>query len=834
MKRLLFLAPYLVAFALPLIDVQACGPFFSPDVFVRGLHADHPEKYAAGKLGVLLPTYPRADLTVAYRYLNGGTLTAEEQQAYQPTLSSAEQEAEWHAEEESSAKGEQQAVTSEPADDWLKARAHFAPPPPNLHPVTEYDMVYTAGYFLAANYQNCQADAFRTAAATLNRRASVWGASSPALVDWIKGQDAVFSNCGIGVDTLYAPDKRPLITPASPVPAPANAPALLRQDRAYQIAAAQFYSGQFVPARASFQAIAQDKTSPWRGVACYLMARALIRQAFLTAKNGPDDVMASFNPDLMKQAQQVLESMRAAHLPGISPRAVESMLHLVRLRTQPQQRMREMSTALAGPGTDPYYQQDLVDFTWYLNGELDSLPIREDTNDWIFKVDRPKNDYSPLQSAQKLPAFEKAFQDVADLRSISPLIDWLVTFQSPSEAAKNHALAEWQRTGSTPWLLAAILKASPSDPSVPDLIDAAARVPPASPAWFTATYHRERLLIGAGKAQQAAAEIDANLPAIRKLGSESVLNLFTGLRMRSASTLDVALANAPRKILERTSEEQSSIDECLEVMKDPRRKYDCRKDTSPVELDEDAAAIFNSEMPLAVLAQSATSTQLPAQLRQSVAIMAWVRSVLLKNQPIAAQMLPLLPEKLQQQAGPGVGFHPLMAILRNAGLRPYLDGGVQRSLSYDFVESYSDNWWCGDWANVHHNFYGAEIPIEVPPVAFLSPQAQETGEKETAALLALGSAQEYLGSQVLDYVKAHPGDPDAPEALYLILRNDRYGCYLGVSANSDSAAEKDHYKHVESIALQVGAIMRRRYPSNPWTRKAAPFVWPLKGTADHS
>lgn len=827
MKRLILLAPFLVAFALPFFVAQACGPDFSPDVFVRTLHADHPADYAAGKLGVLLATYPRADLTVAYRYLNGGTLTAEERRAYQPTLSSAEQDASWEA-EQASANATHYAEPLGPADEWLKARARYAPPQPDLHPVTEYAMVYTAGYFLAANYENCQDDDFDTAVTTIASRAKTWGANSAELADWIKGQDAVFSNCGAGIQTRNFPNNRPVIVASAPAAVPVNSPALLRQDRAYQIAAAQFYSAQLDTARASFKAIAEDKTSPWRGVARYLVARTLIREAFLTAKNGPDDVMASFDPDLMKQAQHELESIRAERLPGIPSRAVQSMLNLVSIRTEPQERLREMSAALAGPRPDSYYRQDLTDLTWYLNEKLDSLAIREDANDGDFNVEQPKGDYSPLKPEQKLPGFEKAFQDVSELRSISPLIDWVVTFQSPSEAAKRHALAEWKRTGSTPWLVAALMKASSSDSAVSDLIDAAGRVASNSPAWLTVTYHRERLMADTGKAQQVAAEIAADMPAIKQAGSDSAVNLFTGLRMRSASTLDVALANAPRKILERTSEEQASIDMCLYVMKDPRRKYDCKKDTSPVELSEDAAAIFNNETPLATLAQSAKSSALPPQLRQSFALMTWVRGVLLKDEAIASQMLPLLPEKLQQQAGAGIGFHPLMTILRNPGLRPYLDGGVQRSASYDFVERYEDNWWCGDWATGYYSHYGVEVPVYARPVAFLSTQAQETGKKETAALLSLGSAEEYLGSQALDYAKAHPDDPDIPEALYLTLRNFRYGCYRGSGANTDSAVEKEHYNSVESIAQQVGAILRRRYPSNPWTKKAAPYVWPVK------
>jgi hypothetical protein len=822
MRRLLSLAPFIVAIALPFFQVQACGPDFFPDVFVRNLHADHPDDYAAGKLGVLLPTYPRADLAVAYRYLSGGTLTPEEQRAFHPTLSLAEEVGDYDSADANEAPvtagGTQYAEPPGPADVWLKARNQYAPPQTELHPVTEYSMIYSAGYFLAASYENCQADAFSTAIVTLRSRVKTWGAHSAELADWIKGQDAVFSNCGANRHAVSYPANRPDIISSSPIVAPSNAPILLRQDREYQIAAAQFYSAQLDTSRVSFKTIAQDAASPWRGIARYLVARSLVREAFLTATDGPDDVRASFAPDLMKQAQRELESMRGEHLPGISLHSVQSLLHLVRLRTEPQARLREMSAALAGPKTDTFYKQDLGDLTWYLNGELDSLAIREDAEDGNFNVKNPKDDYRPLKLEQKLPGFEKAFRDVADLRSTSPLIDWLVTFQSPSKAAKEHALAEWKRTGNTAWLAAAIMKESSSDPEASTLIEGAGHIPPTSPAWATITYHRLRLLVETGRTAEARTELDKAFPLVRALASESSINLFTGLRMRTTAKLEDALADAPRKILERTSEEQSSIDECLDVMKDPKRRYDCKKDNSSVEFSGDSAAVFNKETPLATLAQSAQSGALPTQLRQSVAMMTWVRSVLLKNEVIAAQMLPLLPQKLQQQAGPGAGFRPLMAILRNPGLRPYLDGGVQRSASYDFFESYGDNWWCGDWSNTFGE-YGA--PSRSQSVAFLSPQAQATGKKEAAALLALDSAEQYLGSQVLDYARAHPSDPDVPEALYLTLRMIRYGCYHSWGAEND----KESADRVASIAREVGALLRRHYPANPWTKKAAPYVW---------
>ena len=830
MKRLLSLAPLAVAIAFPFLSVQACGPFFFDDVFVRPLRPDHPKLFVQGKLGALLPTYPREDLAVAYRYLNGGSLTAEEQKAYEPTQSFSETEGIGttdDAELGGSSASDTNGYAEPPglADTWLKFRNRYAPPQSEIHPVREFGQVYPAGFFLAGSYENCQADGFRNAIATLESRARTWGAKSPELADWIKGQDAVFSNCGSDQNLSWMKD-RPVIQPLAPTPAPSGAPLLLRQDRAYQVAASQFYAAQFAPARVSFQAIAEDMSSPWHGIAAYLVARALVRDAFLSAPPNDSQPLAGFDSDQMKQAQQQLESIRSQHLMGISQRAIQELLNLVRLRTEPQARLRELSSAVAGPKTDPYYQQDLGDLTWYLNAKLDGIPIRENTDDFNFHIDRPKDDYSPLTVAQKQPGFNKAFSDVADLRTLAPIIDWLITFQSPADGARRHAMAEWRRTGSTPWLLAALAKASPSAADAPALIEAAGHIPSTSPAWFTATYHRERLLIGttdiviAGKKTEgikaAGIETSAQMKVVEEGGSESATNLFRGLRMQAATTLDDALVYAPRRILQRASEEQSAIDECLNVMKNPKRKYNCAEPKIDVEFGEGSAALLNSEMPVAMLAQAAQSRSLPQPLRQSVAMMTWVRAVLLKNEAVAAQMLPLLPEELRQQAGPGVGFQPQLTILRNPGLRPYLDPGVQRSYSYDFVESFEDNWWCSNWRSEYSDGGKSMAPS---PLAFLPTEARTAGTEETRRLFALGSADEYLGTQVIDYARAHPNDKRVPESLYLTLRMMRYGCYHGYGGEkpgTDNAAE---------IAHQVVELMRHHYPADPWTKKATPFVW---------
>jgi hypothetical protein len=820
MKRALSLLPAIVAIVFPFVTVQACGPFFEPDIFVHKIHPDHPAEYATGKLGILLPTYPRVDLIVAWRYLNGASLGRDEQEAYQPTLSFGEYERDNETEPEPKAPdGSYLAEPIGPADEWLRVRNRHAPVQPDIHAVKNYDVTYPAGYVLAGSYENCQADAFHTAVLTLDSRTKTWGAKSPELANWITGQDAVFSNCG-GSSGDYPPGKTK-ITPTQPMPAPANAPVLLRQDRAYQLAAAQFYSGQFAPARESFQSIANDPDSPWRGVAAYLVARTLIREAFLSAKPGEYGDMASFDPELMRQAQQQLEFVRNHQVPDISPHAVQSLLNLVRIRTEPQARLRELSAVLSGPKPDPDYKQDLNDLTWYLNARADSLPVREDAWDEVFHVKRGPNDYRPLTSEEKKPGFEQAMKDLSDVRSISPLIDWLITFQSPADGARRHAIAEWKRTSNSAWLTVAIMKASPSDPETSALLDGSAHIPSTSPAWPTIAFYRIRLLNESGKAAEARTELASAFPSIQAIGSDSDLNLFTGLRMRTASTLDEALADAPRRVLDRTSIEQASLDECLDVMRDPKRKYDCRHDSGSVEFSADAADLLNRETPLATFAQAAQSTALPPRLRQAVAVTAWVRAVLLKNEAIATRMLPLLPEKIQQQAGSGIGWHPVITLLRNPGLRPYLDAGVQRSYSYDFVESYADNWWCAEWSTPYSD---SSEPVHFVSAAFLTPAERSTAENEFSSLTGIGSADVALGSQAVDYVKAHPQDPDAPEALYLVLRMIRYGCNHAFGYNQDPS--NPHAGDISRIAYEVGDLMRHRYATNPWTKKAAPYVWP--------
>jgi hypothetical protein len=320
-------------------------------------------------------------------------------------------------------------------------------------------------------------------------------------------------------------------------------------------------------------------------------------------------------------------------------------------------------------------------------------------------------------------------------------------------------------------------------------------------------------------AQEARTLLDQTLPQIKASGRDSSLSLFLGLRMRASTNLNEALAYVPRKVLIHSSQQQSALNECLDVMKNPQRNYDCKKEVNPFQFSDDAADFFNAQAPLGTLLEAAGSDALPMQLRKSVAMMAWVRSVLLHDDVAAAKLFPLLPQKLQQQAGNGTGFHALVTLLRNPGLRPYLDAGVQRNYSYDFVESYRDNWWCGDWQRDNGT---DSIQLETTSVSFLTPAQHTEWDDEAAKLAQMNNAIVYLGGLTLDYAQSHSSDPDVPESLYLVLRMMRYEC-SNVEWR-DQAASKDEQKKEDDIRKAAARLLRQRYPASPWTKKAAPFA----------
>ncbi len=224
----------------------------------------------------------------------------------------------------------------------------------------------TFGYARSfANYERCPLDAFNRATATLAERQKT--ATEAQLTLWLEGQDAVFQNCD---PTSPWPASKIENDPAVKVvlaPAlPADAPQWLQQDREYQIAAAHFYAEKFDEARRRFQAIANNKASPWQPLAPYLAARCLVRKATLVPEpTESSEVVAAGQ----KKREAYLTEARAelaALAPSYPPAA--QLLSYVEGLSQPVMRVRKLGAILATAKIDATTPQLLTDYIMLLKG----------------------------------------------------------------------------------------------------------------------------------------------------------------------------------------------------------------------------------------------------------------------------------------------------------------------------------------------------------------------------------------------------------------------------------------------------------------------------------
>lgn len=750
-RRLAWFFPPAVLLLLPFLVVQACGPDFMPDVFVRATHPDNPQSFAQGHLGILQPRFDSSDFAVAFRYLGGGALSKEEKAAYIPK---SQPPVDWSkmTPDQVAAAREAEAKT-QPSLQWKLAQAKYTggSDPATQQKIIQVNLGFDATYY-NPNYPNCPDAAFTTAVLTLNSRAATWGAQSPYLKNWLQAQSAVLSNCS---------GKNPAI----PAAAPSDSPALLRADRAYQIAAATFYAGKFEDAQHQFEAIANDKSSPWHIWGDYLAARAEVRLAFSQTK--PTDPWsgeaATFNMQTMQNAQQKLEALLQHHDPALPRRAILDELNFVRIRTEPEKRLAEICAALTGPASDPDFRQNLDDLRYFLYRK-------------VSVTDPP------------------------------PLYAWIAAIR---QGGGNAAYATWQQNHSQPWLVAAMMNAAPQDTSVPALLDAAAAVQPSSSAYDIVSFHRARLLIALNRADEARTLLDNILSQLNQPKDTSIRNAFLGERMQIARNFEELLTYAPRSVLEKQSEGAYALDGCVNSQEKSGRQ-DCTREDQPFAFDEDSVAILNRQIPLSMLVEAASSTTLPSNLRQNVVLASWVRAVLLHDDAAAAKLAPQLPETINKTAGSSIGFPAVLAILRNPGLRPNLESGISRLSSYTYLESYRDNWWCGIG---QRQYYGEpQKPSTPKPLTFLSNEEQKEAESQYQQLTAMPCAPALLGQRVIDYAKTHSSDPDVPEALALTVRATRFG-WLDSTNIQEAGAQNSN---VSKTAFQ---LLHTRYPKSPWTAK---------------
>ena len=638
---------------------------------------------------------------------------------------------------------------------WLTAREKV----PGLTPPKEIDVYrFREAPNQYETFLNCQKDAFDNAVTTLNERIAKYGADSPAVKSWIDAQDQVFANCREGKQI--------------PTPVAADVDSALRADRDYQIAAANFYATNFDDATRQFDSIAKDNGSPWQMQAPYLAARSVIRKASLATPENKSQPLT--------EAEQRLKSILGNRRLSNSHSASSRLLDLVRLRLRPAERLRELAKRLVTRNNSSL-KQDLWDYTVLLDGFLE-------TNEG-----------------------DKA-KFVAEARA-DDLTDWTVTIQSSSREAIDHSLEKWRASHSNHWLVASLSKAKGADAQSGELIDAALKVQPGSAAFSSARFHAARLLIEAGKKDDARRLLDESLNSKRSRVDESSRNLLLSLRMRVATNLADFLKFAPRH-----PAAVSWDDDGREIPADVTAET---KPLQPLEFfDADAATAFNKQLPLSVLKEAAKSPALPLQLRAEVVQAAWLRAVLLNDLKTADELTPLMKkhfsvvtlylEKFEAAQQPEAKrFAAIFMWLRTPGLEPVVDRGLGREKPVAEQDTYRDNWWCSA------AFTASEIPNEENAIpsfaaeekyspAFLTASETAAAAREYATLNSFGAAPNYLARQAIQWSNTNPTDPLAPEALHLAVNSTRYGCTDKNTGRWSKAAFD---------------LLHRRYGNSVWAKK---------------
>ncbi len=220
-------------------------------IFVQRYGPDAPyDAFTKGRLGVILPTYRVRNLVVAYRYLTGTPLTPDEQKA----AKSSPDELDPHYTPENPYVENPPPQSASPAGSPSPTPPH---PPPARSPARTTKTSPTASTTPS------------TPPPTPSTTPQIHGPNNLEVTNWLAAQNTVFTNCTQASKTANLPE-----------PAPANASLWLKQDRAYQIAAANFYALNYDAAITEFREIADDKASPWHTIAPYLVARAMLRRAF--------------------------------------------------------------------------------------------------------------------------------------------------------------------------------------------------------------------------------------------------------------------------------------------------------------------------------------------------------------------------------------------------------------------------------------------------------------------------------------------------------------------------------------------------------------------------
>lgn len=732
------------------------------------------ERYQAGELGVVLPTYARVYLYAAWRsvMLGARDLKASPGMEHGLTVSVEGRPG--------GSGGWRQNAPDDVYAAWRNAVS--AALKREVLPARENDNV-------ANTYRGCPDSSYFFAAQTLDGLAKRSDATPARLQAWVATQRQVFRICGDDPEVRRPFYGQPKVTPAQPTALPATEALYWRQMQEYQLASAALYAEDYTTSGALFTRIGATDKHPLRHWGKYLALRSQARAATYIPPSVTQEerwkqqqAIASEGPEAAaaRQArqQQKMDAIQASINDIIADPALADLHEDARaigrsMRAQltPKLRFAELSKALDNPRIDPYADDQLGDWRLLAN--------------------------------QLMP--------VPALRKSAGFIDWIQTIQqchgyqpeASCDQERDHALEQWRRytkDGNKPqarvWLMAAAMR---GDAMPADLEKASLQVTADAPEYLTVRYALARHYRVSKQADEARALDDEMLAQLGNTSSPSARNLFRQERLALATSPAEAVPYLLRIPLER---------------RDPDTGEKADDKPAGLELASDGQRWLNSGLATADLYALSADKRLPAALRVHIAIAAWMRFDLLGQEADAVaaakrieQTAPALAAEMRQyqaQASAAERRHTMLITALKWQLRPALTWYA--ATRDDFKQLPPDDVTASMWCKLPAK---SGVTVDEDTAIEMAPPAPDTGnaavrDKELAQLGSMKTATGFVGDHVLRRAAAVPKDPELPWLLYVVVQSTRGGCL-----DADSKA----------LSRNAFILLGKRYGNTEWSRK---------------
>ncbi|HEY2012335.1 MAG TPA: hypothetical protein VGH38_02490, partial [Bryobacteraceae bacterium] len=393
--------------------------------------------------------------------------------------------------------------------------------------------------------------------------------------------------------------------------------------------------------------------------------------------------------------------------------------------------------------------------------------------------------------------------EVAEIESTNELAAWLLAMSANPPADAGDRSVEWWRKKHNPaWLIAAMANAPEQD--LPELLEAARRVPFTAPAYESVAYYAVSREAARGHADVARNWADRALSHTLQRSSR---NLILAERTRLARDWSEYLRFGLRR------PEPGIIES--EGMEIPSEGMSIPPGNVPV-FDRDMIDAFNAQVPLARWVDASQNKILPADMQLRIAQVGWLRAVLLGKAEEARKLMRRVLELQPAAATVAQGylsardadeaqFAALYLVLRTPSLAPALQAPENSTLNFGQARNIpSDGCWRCSFDRKPDAMNSSALTV-----------AERTaGEAEWRQIRAVEPWEaSYLARETLAWARTHPDDPRVPEALHRAVLASRY--------RQDSARPQNRLAEPVSgtYTEQAFTFLHRRYPKSEWTAR---------------